>query len=100
MTSLGSGKDGASSAVLAAGNSSERKGSTWMTHSRRWCNKPTSGGHIFQGNVTPVARLIEAQADPERHRDLLVRVGGYSARFTTLSRETRTRSSPGTATTT
>jgi formate C-acetyltransferase len=47
------------------------------------------GGHIFQGNVTPVERLIEAQNDPEGHRDLLVRVGGYSAVFTTLSRQTQ-----------
>ena len=47
------------------------------------------GGHIFQGNVTPVDRLFEAQQDPEGHRDLLVRVGGYSARFTTLSKQTQ-----------
>ena len=47
------------------------------------------GGHIFQGNVIPLERLIEAQKHPEEHRDLLVRVGGYSARFGTLSRETQ-----------
>ena len=47
------------------------------------------GGHIFQGNVTPVERLIEAQKHPEEHRDLMVRVGGYSALFGSLSRETQ-----------
>ena len=47
------------------------------------------GGHIFQGNVTPVDRLIEAQRDPLAHQDLVVRVGGYSAIFTTLSRQTQ-----------
>jgi len=49
----------------------------------------SEGGHIFQGNVTSVERLIEAQKDPDSHRDLMVRVGGYSARFCTLSRETQ-----------
>ena len=47
------------------------------------------GGHIFQGNVMPVEKLIEAQEDPEAHRDLMVRVGGYSALFATLSRQTQ-----------
>ena len=47
------------------------------------------GGHIFQGNVTPVERLIEAQKHPEEHRDLMVRVGGYSALFGSLSKETQ-----------
>jgi len=45
-----------------------------------------SGGHIFQGNVTSVDRMIEAQRDPDEHRDLMVRVGGYSARFCSLSK--------------
>lgn len=48
-----------------------------------------NGGHIFQGNVTSVDRLIDAQKHPEEHRDLMVRVGGYSAIFTTLSKETQ-----------
>ena len=43
------------------------------------------GGHIFQGNVTSVEQLVEARKRPEEHRDLMVRVGGYSARFVTLS---------------
>jgi trans-4-hydroxy-L-proline dehydratase len=47
------------------------------------------GGHIFQGNVVPVARLRAAQQRPEEHRDLIVRVAGYSARFTSLSAATQ-----------
>ena len=45
------------------------------------------GGQIFQGNTTPLEELIEAQNHPEEHRQLIVRVGGYSARFVTLSKE-------------
>lgn len=47
------------------------------------------GGHIFQGNVIDVARLREAQEHPEEHPDLVVRVSGFSARFTSLSRATQ-----------
>jgi trans-4-hydroxy-L-proline dehydratase len=45
------------------------------------------GGHIFQGNLTRIEDLIAAQNNPEQYRDLMVRVGGYSARFVTLSPE-------------
>ena len=45
------------------------------------------GGQFFQGNVTDVQDLIEAQRDPENHRSLVVRVGGYSARFIQLKPE-------------
>ncbi len=45
------------------------------------------GGHIFQGNTSDVERLVEAREHPERHRALMVRVGGYSARFVQLSAE-------------
>lgn len=47
------------------------------------------GGHIFQGNVTNVAEMVAAQADPDRYRDLVVRVGGWSARFVTLGKATQ-----------
>ncbi|MBM4048568.1 MAG: hypothetical protein FJ279_25990, partial [Planctomycetes bacterium] len=47
------------------------------------------GGHIFQGNVMDVSVLRDAQKNPERYRDLMVRVGGYSARFVTLSQQTQ-----------
>lgn len=39
------------------------------------------GGQIFQGNTTPIEELIEAKNHPERFEHLVVRVGGYSARF-------------------
>ena len=44
----------------------------------------SQGGHIFQGNVTDVETLREAQKMPERYTHVIVRVGGYSARFTNL----------------
>jgi len=46
-------------------------------------------GHIFQGNVVSAEALRHAQEHPDEHRDLLVRVAGYSARFTSLSRATQ-----------
>ena len=41
--------------------------------------------HI-QFNVVDRATLLDAQAHPERHRDLVVRVAGYSAMFVELAR--------------
>jgi pyruvate-formate lyase len=43
-----------------------------------------NGGMIFQGNMTSVADLEDAIEHPGRYPHLTVRVGGYSARFTTL----------------
>lgn len=45
------------------------------------------GGQIFQGNTTPVEELLKAREHPEEYPQLIVRVGGYSARFVTLSQE-------------
>ena len=42
------------------------------------------GGMIFQGNTTSVEELEEAMRNPDQHADLIVRVGGFSARFATL----------------
>ncbi len=42
------------------------------------------GGQIFQGNTTPVEELIDAKTHPEDYENLMVRVGGYSARFINL----------------
>jgi len=42
-------------------------------------------GHHLQFNVVSVAKLREAQAQPERYRDLIVRVAGYSDYFCDLS---------------
>lgn len=45
------------------------------------------GGFELQFNVMSKERLIEARQDPDRHRDVLVRVGGYSDYFVNLSTE-------------
>jgi formate C-acetyltransferase len=44
------------------------------------------GGHHVQFNVVSAATLRQAQADPDAHRDLIVRVAGYSDYFCDLSR--------------
>ena len=44
-------------------------------------------GQIFQGNTNSVSELLKAQENPEDYSNLMVRVGGYSARFTNLSKE-------------
>lgn len=43
-------------------------------------------GHHVQFNVVRAETLREAQADPSSHRDLIVRVAGYSDYFCDLSR--------------
>ena len=48
------------------------------------------GGMIFQGNTTSVQELQDAIEHPDKYPNLIVRVGGYSARFTTLGRELQT----------
>lgn len=49
---------------------------------KTFCDK---NGQIFQGNTTSVEELLDAQKNPDAHRNLIVRVGGYSARFVNLS---------------
>jgi len=44
------------------------------------------GGQIFQGNMTDVEELKKAVENPDQYRHLIVRVGGYSARFVTLEK--------------
>lgn len=46
-------------------------------------------GYHVQYNVVDRATLIDAQEHPERHKDLIVRVAGYSAFFNVLSRATQ-----------
>jgi formate C-acetyltransferase len=46
------------------------------------------GFHI-QYNVVSRETLLDAQIHPENHRDLIVRVAGYSAFFNVLSRQTQ-----------
>jgi formate C-acetyltransferase len=43
------------------------------------------GGHHMQFNVVTAETLRQAQAQPEQHRDLIVRVAGYSDYFCDLS---------------
>ncbi len=47
----------------------------------------SSGGKHIQFNVVDRATLLDAQAHPEQHRNLLVRVAGYSAYFVELSKK-------------
>jgi pyruvate-formate lyase len=44
-------------------------------------------GHHVQFNVVTADTLHQAQEHPEQHRDLIVRVAGYSDYFCDLSRE-------------
>ena len=46
------------------------------------------GFHV-QYNVVSRATLLDAQKHPEKHRDLIVRVAGYSAFFNVLSKATQ-----------
>ncbi len=45
------------------------------------------GGWECQYNVVTTETLREAQAHPEKHRNLVIRVAGYSAYFTALEKE-------------
>ena len=45
------------------------------------------GGHHVQFNVTGVDTLREAQKEPEKHRNLIVRVAGYSDFFVDVGRD-------------
>lgn len=46
-------------------------------------------GMHMQFNVVDKQTLLDAQAHPEQYKDLVVRVAGYSAFYTTLARETQ-----------
>lgn len=45
------------------------------------------GGNQLQFNVVSKKTLLDAQAHPEKYENLLVRVAGYSAYFTQLSKD-------------
>lgn len=45
-----------------------------------------SGGQMFQGNTTGIRDLLDSQIKPEAHESLMVRIGGYSGKFTTLQK--------------
>ena len=44
-----------------------------------------AGGTHIQYNIVDAAELKDAKVHPEEHRDLIVRVGGFSAYFVQLS---------------
>ena len=44
-----------------------------------------AGGTHIQYNIVDNAELKDAKVNPEEHRDLIVRVGGFSAYFVQLS---------------
>jgi formate C-acetyltransferase len=46
-----------------------------------------NGGQHIQFNMVDTGELLDAKAHPEKHRDLVVRVGGFSAYFIMLSPE-------------
>ena len=46
-------------------------------------------GYHVQYNIVDRATLLDAQQHPERHKDLIVRVAGYSAFFNALSKATQ-----------
>ena len=47
------------------------------------------GGHHLNVNVLNRDTLLDAQKHPEKHKDLIVRVAGYSAFFNVLSKATQ-----------
>jgi formate C-acetyltransferase len=46
-----------------------------------------AGGTHIQYNVTDTEELKEAKVKPQEHKDLIVRIGGFSAYFVQLSPE-------------
>jgi pyruvate-formate lyase len=46
-----------------------------------------NGGQHIQFNIVDTKELLDAKANPEKHKDLIVRVGGFSAYFVQLSPE-------------
>lgn len=61
---------------------------TKLAHVLRSFFSELKGWHV-QYNVVDRETLIDAQEHPEDHRDLVVRVAGYSAFFTTLAPDTQ-----------
>jgi formate C-acetyltransferase len=47
------------------------------------------GGYHVQYNVFSRETLLDAQAHPDKHKDLIVRLAGYSAFFNVRSKATQ-----------
>ena len=45
-----------------------------------------NGGQLLQVTTANKEVLLEAQKDPDNHRDVIVRVGGYSSPFVDVSK--------------
>lgn len=77
--------------VIKAGNENAVTGVVKNSGLRRFVsiidNYFQQGGAQMQFNIVNQETLIEAQKHPEEYSDLIVRVAGYSAYFTQLSRE-------------
>ncbi|MBE7044213.1 MAG: hypothetical protein E7397_01675 [Ruminococcaceae bacterium] len=94
-------KHGISAAINSCGKMPFEKfsggASTMWDFDSSWANEAVieavirafiqQGGQIFQGNTTSLAELVKAKEHPEGCEHLIVRVGGYSARFVNLSKE-------------
>ena len=50
------------------------------------CTLWTAKATLLQPNCNSVEELLDAQAHPERHQNLMVKVCGFSARFVSLSK--------------
>lgn len=61
---------------------SERELSKWGDLIRTFIN---AGGQSVQYNVVSLEQLKDARIHPEKHKDLFIRIGGYTARFVDLS---------------
>ena len=61
-------------------------GETGLTHLQQLVRSYFKmDGHHIQFNVVTADTLREAQREPEKHRDLIVRVAGYSDYFCDLT---------------
>lgn len=65
---------------------SERELSKWADLVRAYM---LMGGQAVQYNVVSTEALMEAQVHPDDYKDLIVRVGGYSALFVDLDKDTQ-----------
>ncbi|MCL5057891.1 MAG: glycyl radical protein, partial [Actinobacteria bacterium] len=54
----------------------------WLAYMNTWCDLDID--HV-QFNVVSTEEMRAAQKEPEKHKDLIVRVAGFSARFVDLS---------------
>ena len=59
---------------------------TWKSYIETWCDL---GINHVQFNIVDNETLLSAQKKPEDYNELIVRVAGYSAQFTTLNKKTQ-----------